>query len=51
MLEKERKRRVKEMQEYAAAYTARTGKQPNPTFLAAMQTQGCITILNPSILR
>ena len=51
MSEREKQRRVKAMQDVADEYTARTGKQPNPTFLAAMQTQGCITILNPSILR
>ena len=51
MSTKERNRRIREMQREAAEYTARTGKPVNPTFLAAMQTQGCITILNPSILR
>lgn len=51
MSEKERQRRVQMMQKEAEEYTARTGKQVSPTFLAAMQTQGCITILNPSILR
>ena len=48
---KERNKRVAEMQRVADEYTARTGKPANPTWLAAMQTQGCITILNPSILR
>jgi hypothetical protein len=48
---KEKQKRVAEMQKVADEYTARTGKPANPTWLAAMQTQGCITILNPSILR
>ena len=48
---KEKQKRVAAMQKVADEYTARTGKPVNPTWLAAMQTQGCITILNPSILR
>ena len=51
MSQKEIQKRVQRMQEIADAYTARTGKPANPTWLAAMRTQGSITILNPSILR
>ena len=51
MSEEEIQRRVQTMQREAEEYTARTGNPVNPTWLAAMQTQGCITILNPSILR
>ncbi len=51
MSEREIQRRVKAMKKEAAEYTAMTGKPLNPAFLAAMQTQGSITILNPSILR
>ena len=50
MSQKEIQRRVRRMQEIADEYTSRTGNPVNPTFLAAMQTQGCITILNPRIL-
>ncbi|MBQ8939052.1 MAG: hypothetical protein IJ047_02375 [Paludibacteraceae bacterium] len=50
MSRKEILRRQKEMREMAAEYTARTGKQPSKTFLAAIETQGCITINDPAFL-
>ena len=50
MSQREIQKRVQMMQQEAAEYTARTGNPVNPAFLAAMQTQGSITILNPRIL-
>lgn len=43
-------RRQKEMREMAAEYTARTGKPVSKTWLAAIETQGCITINDPAFL-
>ena len=38
------------MRQRAAEYTARTGKQPSKTWMAAIETQGCITINDPAFL-
>ena len=44
-------RRQREMRQRAAEYTARTGKQPSKTWMAAIETQGCITINDPAFLQ
>lgn len=50
MSKREIQKRQTEMRQRAAEYTARTGKQPSKAWLAAIETQGCITIHDPAFL-
>jgi hypothetical protein len=50
MSRKEILRKQEAMRQRAAEYTARTGKPVNKLWLAAIETQGCITINDPAFL-
>lgn len=44
MSEKEKKDKVNRMKKMASEYEARTGRKPSQAFLAAIESQGSITI-------
>ena len=50
MSRKEILRKQEAMRREAEAYTARTGKPVSKTWLAAIETQGSITINDPAFL-
>lgn len=50
MSEKEKKDKVTRMQQMAADYEAKEGRKPSKTFLAAIHSQGCLTINDPALV-